>query len=123
MPAGRKEALPHVPSQMERVWGTAAAAWVRRRGDAEGGMGKGSSTAGKGWEASWKNRVSAQSPGGNRQRDPVHAGGERTAWVTAMHKIHQSCSAENKPLGNTPFLLGVGKGVWGCVFTSPFIII
>ena len=79
-------------------------------------MGKVSSTASRGWEASWKNRVSAQSPGGNRQRDPLHPRGERIAWVTAVHKIHRNCSAGNKPLGNAPFLLELEKGsVGACV--------
>lgn len=67
----------------------------------------------EGIEASWENRVSAQSPGGNRQRDPLHAGDERIVWVAAKHKIHQSCSTENKPSGSARFLLETGKGPVG----------
>lgn len=89
----------------------------------EAGVGKESSPARKDWEAAWKNRVSGQQLRGNKQRDPVHLRNERVAWVIAMHKIHQSSSTENKPLGNTPFLLELAKRVWGCVHVyKPFYI-
>lgn len=91
--------------------------------DVEAGVGKESNPARKDWEAAWKNRVSAQQPRGKKQRDPVHLRNERVVWVVAMHKIHQSSSAENKPLGNTPFLLELAKRVWGCVHVyKPFYI-
>lgn len=117
--ADGEETSPHVPSQMGYVWGTGRLPGrtcccldVAGR-DAEGGMGKGSSTASREWEASWKTRVSTQSPGGNRQRDPLHPGGKRIAWVTAMRKTLWNRSTGNKPLGNAPFLLELGRGLVG----------
>lgn len=128
VPAGRRHCHVSHPKwnvfwEQEGSLVAAAAAGTQRGGMRGEAWEKGAAQQVRDGGTSWKNRVSAQSPGGNRQRDPVHPGGERTAWVTAMRKIHQSCSTENKPLGNPPFLLEVEKGVWGCVFTSPFIII
>lgn len=46
-------------------------------------------------------------------RDSLHPRGKRIAWVTAMHKTHWNRSTGNKPLGNAPFLLELGRGLVG----------
>jgi len=122
--ASREKVLPRVPSQMGHrrmshpEWDSlgnkeAPRSWLLLPGCREEGCG---GRRGK------SERHSKQGMGGflekqgvcskpwRQQTERAHPRGEGAAWATAVHKTHQSCSAENKPLGNIPLLQELGRG-------------